>query len=46
MTNDPSKVGTLEEGGIVVEGESVWVSAPDHAAGYLRKKVHALSRRR
>lgn len=43
MTNNPSKVRALEEGGIAVERESAWVSAPDHAAGYLRQKVHAMS---
>lgn len=43
MTNNPSKVRALEEGGIAVERESAWVSAPDHAVGYLRQKVHAMS---
>lgn len=43
MTNNPNKVRALEEGGIAVERESAWVSAPDHAAGYLRQKVRAMS---
>lgn len=43
MTNNPSTVRTLEEGGIVVERESAWVSAPDRAAGYRCQKVHAMS---
>ncbi|MDA8032825.1 MAG: GTP cyclohydrolase II [Actinomycetota bacterium] len=43
MTNNPIKVQALEQGGIEVERESAWVAAPDHAAGYLRQKVHAMS---
>lgn len=32
-----------EEGGVAVEREPAWVSAPDHAAAaYLCQKVHAM----